>query len=132
MKIFILLTAAIFWGGNIHSTNLNTMDGEVLMESPNIHFDGGGESKANALKLIDGVLKKQGNLGVYGDLSAGLDALQREMVIEIQEEKGFYHISIYPLSGGGHDFSFSIDIKKKEMTDVAVGEIEPPPDEEWE
>ncbi len=96
----------------------------------NIRFTGYENEKIDAINFVDEALKKYGDFGVYGDLSSGLEELVKDkLIIEITLETTNYFISIYPENTdlGGHDFSFSIDKETGLISDVAVGEIEPPP-----
>ena len=127
MKIFIILAISFMIGSCVYANKQRKLNNNSFMQSENIHFIGEIESKLEAIKLIDEVLKKQGNLSAYGDLSVGLEVLKNDMEINIEEKEGFYNVELVPISGAGHDFSFSIDKEKKEMINVSVGSIEPPP-----
>jgi len=48
--------------------------------------------------------------------------------VDIDANNDFLEISVYPLSGQGHDFSFIIDINNGKLTNLVVGEIAPQPD----
>jgi len=94
-----------------------------------IQFEGKPYARKKAIALLDQVLKEQGDLGVYGDLSAGVAILIDTMGISIEEQQGGYSISIYPKdASGGHDFSFTIDSHTGQRSDVVVGEVLPEPD----
>ena len=97
--------------------------------SNDIQFDGSTRARRKAIELLDNVLKEQGDLGVYGDLSDGVEVLIKDMNIRIVQEKDLYFIDIYPKNtSGGHDFSFTIDSKTGKRSDVVVGEVLPEPD----
>ncbi len=128
MKILSLFLITLVFAYPTYSSEANNVNIDRLMQNKNIHFTDRDKSKKEAIELIDAVLRKQGDLGAYGDLSAGLDSLTHDTDITIEEISGFYHISLSPLSGEGHDFSFSIDKHSKSMVDVVIGNIEPPPD----
>lgn len=106
------------------------MVGDTLFYNrENILFDGNQDKKKAVVELIDRVLKEQGDLGVYGDLSGGINEITERMYIKISEHDDSYAVSIWPKSGkGGHDFSFTVDKSTGRMSDVAVGEILPEPD----
>ena len=88
----------------------------------------------DARSVVDRALKAHGDLGVYGDLSAGLEALEKEFTVRIEEGEGVLHVDAGPHSGARHDFAFSVNLATGEIQDVVVGEIapEPEPDDEPE
>jgi len=92
-----------------------------------ITFHQNVKSKKKALRLVNKSLKKHGDLGVYGDLSAGLTAIARENSISIEEQGASYWVTIWPDSEAGHDFSMSINKISLKISDVVVGNVEPPP-----
>jgi len=105
------------------------MSDGIWAQYNDIQFDGNSQSKNNAIELLDRVLKEQGDFGVYGDLSDGVAVLIKEMNIKIEKEKNAYSIDIFPKNtSGGHDFSFTIDIKTEKISGVVFGEISPEPD----
>ena len=96
-----------------------------------ISYEGDPSKKSESIDFVDKALRKHGNFDVYGDLSGGLEELSKDMRIKIIDKDIYYSIDIYPSSGvGGHDFSFKIDKETGQISDVVVGEIEPPPIEE--
>jgi len=102
---------------------------DKMNEKTFILYKGDIKYKKVAIELLDKVLKEQGDLGVYGGLTGGINTLKKDMNIEITEEKDKYSISISPKSQSGHDFSFSISKKSGKISGVvAVGNILPPPD----
>lgn len=105
------------------------MNDEIWAQHNDIQFDGSAKARKQAIALLDQVLKEQGGLGVYGDLSDGVGAILKDMGIRIVQEKDHYSIDIYPKStSGGHDFSFTIDSKTRKMSGVVVGSVLPDPD----
>ena len=80
--------------------------------------------------MLDEILKEQGDFGVYGDLGSGLNDVLQSNGIDIEARNRSLEVSIYPLSGQGHDFSFIIDIDKRALTHLVVGEILPQPERE--
>ena len=98
------------------------------MQEDRINFDGNDQNRDRAIKLLDELLKEQGNFGVYGDLSHGLTEILNANGVDIVEKKHFLEASIYPISGQGHDLAFTIDIRKKKLIDLIVGKIEPQPE----
>ena len=108
----------------------NTETNKLALEK-NIHFTGKQNEKIAIINFVDSALKKYGDFGVYGDLSSGLEELiKNNFIIKITDEETIYFISIYPENTdlGGHDFAFDIDKETGIISNVAVGEIEPPPD----
>ncbi len=96
---------------------------------PEIIYTGDESSKKEVLALIDSSLRKNGDLGVYGDLSGGLQVLlEQGMAVSVSECKEGYDVSIWPAeSSHGHDFSLTVS-PKGEISGVVVGEILPPPE----
>jgi len=105
------------------------MNEKIWGQHSDIQFDGSAGARKKAIELLDNVLKEQGDLGVYGDLSDGVEVLIKDMNIRIVQEKDNYSIDIYPKhTSGGHDFSFTIDSKTGKRSDVVIGEVLPEPD----
>jgi len=98
------------------------------MQDDRINFDGDAQNRDRAIKLLDELLKAQGNFGVYGDLSHGLTEILKVNGVDIKEKKRFLEVNVFPISGQGHDFAFTIDIKKKKIIDLVVGEVTPQPE----
>lgn len=97
------------------------LNGIVLLGTP--------QSKTDVIELLDRVLKAQGDFGVYGNLSDGVEALVEYMNVSITVEEECYSIELSPKdSFGGHDFSFTINKKTETISDVVVGEVLPQPD----
>jgi len=92
-----------------------------------ISFSGRPEDKIKVVSLLDKALKEQGDLGVYGDLSCGVEELLKDSYISITDNEEFYGIAVSPKSGAGHDFSFDVDRKSGEISNVVVGVVVPPP-----
>lgn len=109
-------------------TDKASLMGEPEMIEKNLRFTGHVEDQDHVLTLLDEILKAQGNFGVYGDLSTGLADVLEANGIDIEGNGTLLNISIYPLSGQGHDFSFVVDTEQKELRDLTVGEIMPEPD----
>ena len=104
-------------------------DGVVDLPIEKIGFEGDPKAKKKSIALLDKVLREQGDLGVYGDLSGGLEELIRDFAVEITEREDHYEIDIYPRSSeGGHDFSFTINKETGKRSEVAVGEVLPEPE----
>ena len=78
--------------------------------------------------IVDAALKKHGDLGPSGDLSAGLDQLETEFTVQLSPEDERILVSLAPLSGEGHDFSFDVSRTTGEISNVAVGTVLPPPE----
>ncbi len=106
-----------------------TQSENQFIQREDIQFEGNQENRNVAITALDKVLREQEDLGAYGNLSGGLEDVTKDMNIKIEEEDNHYSIDIYPKSNtGGHDFSFTIDKTTGQRSDVAVGEILPPPD----
>ena len=78
--------------------------------------------------IVDAALKQHGDLGVYGDLSAGLDALEKQFSAQWVPAGDSIRVNLAPLSGEGHDFSFVVSTATHEISDVVVGVLEPEPE----
>ncbi len=92
-----------------------------------IEFVGKDKNKEKAIQVVDKSLKRHGNLGVYGDLSAGIEQVTMDHYVTITDTKNYYHVMIAPDRQGGHDFCFKIDKNTYELYDVIVGEVLPEP-----
>lgn len=104
------------------------MNDKIGFQHSDIQFDGSARARRKAIELLDNVLKEQGDLGVYGDLSDGIEVLLKDMNIRIVQDKNHYSIDIYPKNAsGGHDFSFTIDSKTGKRSGVVIGEVLPEP-----
>ena len=90
----------------------------------------GDTERSEAIEYINKILKEKGDLGVYGDLSPGLEGLIKDSNINLVERETHYQLELSPVSNEGHDFSLKIDKEKPVIYDVVVGEIEPDPEEE--
>ncbi len=82
------------------------------------------ETSRNAVAFVDDALKKNGDLGVYGDLSAGLEELSKDHEIVILSHDDHYVVRIVPDSRAGHEFHFKVSKSSGEIRDVMVGEID--------
>lgn len=90
------------------------------------------EPKIQLVSKLDEALKKSGDLGVYGDLSNGIEDLIKDFRITITENISGYFIDCGPLSGSGHDFQFVLKKKNWSIDEnsICVGEVLSEPDEE--
>jgi hypothetical protein len=103
-----------------------TAEGGMQNES-NLEFVGDPAQRDAAVALVDESLRKYGNFGAYGDLSAGLRAILKEARVTISDEGVYLRVSTAPLANAGHDFSFNVDKKTLRILDLAVGNVVPPP-----
>ncbi len=87
------------------------------------------ENTASVRDFVDAAIRKGGDFGVYGDMREGLDALEKEFVVTIRESGDYYEVDLGPRSGEGHDFNFRVSKETGAISDLAVGEIEPEPDD---
>ena len=125
-RLIPLVIVFSFYGcKTIKENNMN----EESFGQEDVQFEGNQQLRKYAIELLDKVLKEEGDFGVYGDLSDGLETVVKDMNVKIVEEKDYYSVSIYPKKAtGGHDFSFTIDKKREKRSDVIVGEVVPDPD----
>ncbi|MFH1877509.1 MAG: hypothetical protein ABH883_01720 [Candidatus Omnitrophota bacterium] len=99
------------------------LSGDLSPGGSRIHFEGDAGAKEEAIEMLDAVLKTQGDFGVYGDLSGGLSALASGYHVKIIDRETSLMVSIYPESGTGHDFAFTIEKTTKTLENPVVGEI---------
>lgn len=62
-----------------------------------------------AKAAVNSALKKDGDQGVYGDLSGGLKDLETDSHVHIRGGFLYFLVSVSPDSGAGHGFSFKIN-----------------------
>lgn len=87
-----------------------------------------GNSREMDLVLLDEALKKNGDFGVYGDISEGLAELLMYMYLSVEHRENQLIVTAAPLSGEGHDLSFRVNLINRSIDNLVVGEIIPPPD----
>ena len=122
MKVLVLLTMALSLYAC--SEKKEHKISRELFYQTGIQFEGNQQSKKKVVELLDTALKSQGDLGVYGDFSEGLETVLKEMNVKIEDQKDTYLIDISPMKNtGGHDISFTIDKNTGKMSNVATGEI---------
>lgn len=80
------------------------------------------------ISFVNTAVKKNGDLAAYGDLSSGIIELSKDHEIEILEQDTNLGISIKPVSGQGHAFTFDVDKKTGELSSVMVFELDPEPE----
>jgi len=95
--------------------------------SRSVFFEGKEVSRNSAMELVDRALWEHGDLGVYGNLSGGLEEIIKEMFLRITDEGEYYSVSVWPKSGCGHDFGFTVSKTTGEISNVVVGEVLPEP-----
>jgi hypothetical protein len=71
------------------------------------------------IALVDTAMRKYGDFGVYGNVTAGLVALSKTSGIVITPSST--HISVALGAEGGHDLSFRVDRKTGKLEGVAAG-----------
>lgn len=71
------------------------------------------------IALVDTAMKRYGDFGVYGNVTAGLMALSKTSGIVITPSPT--HISVALGAEGGHDLSFNVDRKTGKLEGVAAG-----------
>lgn len=81
--------------------------------------------RRDVLEIVDAALRKNGDLGAYGDLSTGLVELERLNHVRINPLPDGYWVGITPRSGEGHDLSFRVDPHTLALHGLVVGEIAP-------
>ncbi len=96
--------------------------------SRSVLFDGKEALRESAMERVDRSLGEHGDLGVYGNLSRGLEEITKEMFVRITDEGKYYSVSVWPKSGRGHDFSFLVDKENGGISNVVVGEVLPEPE----
>ena len=93
MKILILLMMQ-FCLYACTSTEEDHMSEIPFIKNENIQFYGDQSVRNDAIKLLDRVLKEQGDFGSYGNLSGGIDDIKKDMNIKITEEEYYYSIAV--------------------------------------
>jgi hypothetical protein len=71
------------------------------------------------IALVDAGMKRYGDFGVYGNVTAGLMALSKTSGIVITPSPTFISVSLG--AEGGHDLSFRVDRKTGKLEGVAAG-----------
>ncbi len=100
----------------------------VAMACTSAQPNSGVTMPAEPRAFVDAALKKNGDLGVYGDLREGLDELEKVFHVRIDDRGSYYEVDLGPRSGAGHDFNFRVAKKTGEISEVAVGEVIPEPE----
>jgi hypothetical protein len=85
------------------------------------------ETRTEAFEILVKSLKVNGDFGVYGNLSIGIEEILKDNYISLTNAKKTLNVSIAPRSQSGHDFTFQINKGNLEITDLVVGEVIPPP-----
>lgn len=88
------------------------------------------ERRNQAIDIINQAIEKNRDLFDSETLFDGLKEYTEDMVITITDRDTFFSLDIFPKSGAGHDFGFTVDKDTLEVKDMAVGELDPDPEEE--
>lgn len=89
-----------------------------------LNFDGQMEQE-EACAFINKSLESHGDLGVYGDISMGLDSLSKMFYIRIEKIKGGFALELVPHSHQGHGFNFQVNWKSGKIENLIVETLVP-------
>lgn len=82
-----------------------------------------------ALDFVDQAVRRHGDFGVYGDLTAGIRTLARDgCTVGIRENRQGYCVHVDPIDGHGHFHCFQVD-EDGTVGQPACGHYEPEPEE---
>lgn len=73
------------------------------------------------IAVIDAAMRKHGDFGVYGNVTAGLVALAATSTIVLDRLPGAYAVQILPPGGHGHELSFRVDLRAGTISNMAAG-----------
>lgn len=82
----------------------------------------------DALTLVDTAMRRDGDLGVYGDLTGGLAWAADVFRVTVTDLGDRLLVDLGPRSEAGHDFTFEVVRATGELLDPVIGEVAPPPD----
>jgi len=87
------------------------------------------EAAREALDFVDRAIRKHADFGVYGNLTAGIEALaQAGCTVGVKETREGYSVHVDPIDGHGHFHHFEV-FKDGTVGDSACGHYEPMPEE---
>jgi hypothetical protein len=73
------------------------------------------------ITVIDTAMRRHGDFGVYGSVTAGLVALAKSSTIVIQPVERDYWVQVLPPGGHGHEFSFRVDLATATISNASAG-----------
>lgn len=82
----------------------------------------------DALILVDAAMRRDGNLGVYGDLTGGLAWAADVFRVTVTDQGDRLLVDLGPRSDAGHDFTFEVVRATGELLEPVIGEVAPPPE----
>lgn len=87
---------------------------------------GGMLSPAN-LRFIDRSLRENGDFGVYGRVTEGMESLVENfsVILRDDDEHGAWYMSVLPFDGHGHELGFWIDKTTGDVSHALVGHSVP-------
>ena len=82
-----------------------------------------------ALNFVDQAIRRHGDFGVYGNLTAGIEALaQAGCTVGVKENEDGYSVNVLPIDGHGHFHHFQV-FKNGKVGESACGHMDPMPEE---
>jgi len=82
-----------------------------------------------ALNFVDQAIRRHADFGVYGNLTAGIEALARAgCTVGVRESEHGYSVHVKPTGGHGHFHRFQV-FKNGKVGQPACGHMEPMPEE---
>ena len=82
-----------------------------------------------ALNFVDEAIRRHADFGVYGNLTAGIEALaQAGCTVGVRENEDGYSVNVHPIDGHGHFHHFQV-FKNGKVGESACGHMEPMPEE---
>ncbi|MBK6923609.1 MAG: hypothetical protein IPH07_39855 [Deltaproteobacteria bacterium] len=73
------------------------------------------------IAVIDTAMRRHGDFGVYGSVTAGLVTLAKTSTIVLQRQERDYWVQVLPPGGHGHEFAFRVDLKTATISGASAG-----------
>lgn len=80
---------------------------------------------AEEVVFIDAALRRHGDFGVYGNVTAGLTALLHASALSLGRGPGYYSMVVSPRDGHGHELAFRIDARTGVISGLSAGHLAP-------
>lgn len=109
--------------GKVSQVQIGHIANESVAPEPLVYHE--TENSRTVVAFVSDALRKYGDFGVYGDLSAGLEELSKKYEIVILSRHDHYVVTLVPDSQTGHEFNFKVSMSG-EIRDIMVGEMASP------
>jgi hypothetical protein len=73
------------------------------------------------ITVIDTAMRRHGDFGVYGSVTAGLVTLAKASTIVLERVDRGYWVQVLPPGGHGHEFSFRVDLATATISGASAG-----------